>query len=597
MRADAAALILAVAGKRLTADERALLAERPPAGLILFARNIADRDQLRALIAEFREIAGDRALVLVDQEGGRVERLRPPLVTPLPAMRRFGLIAEGGDFVRAAAALELAVRLQAQDLRALDIDMNCAPVLDLLHADADPVIGDRAFSGDPQIVSRLGRVAVEAMLAAGILPVVKHIPGHGRANRDTHHAPAIIDTPEDVLAREDFLPFRDLADAPAAMTAHVVYAAIDDRRPASLSPAVLEGLVRRDFGFEGLLLSDDLAMGALATVYTALGGLSAVLWTDLVQFVILVTGAIWVAVSLCASVPGGASGILEIASRNDHLHVIDWRFSLVEMTGIAVGVSYFLQLMQDYGTDQVTVQRLMAVKTFRGMAKAVIFNSLADLVIVSLLLFVGLGLFAYYHSFPNALVEEIRDDRVLPYYIIHSLPPGVSGLLITAIFAAAMSSMDSGINSMTTVVVTDLVKPLRTIRQTEQHDIKLARMLTLLLGSLATGVAFYVSQIEQIVKASSAFLGLFAGPILALFLLGMLTRRANFHGWLAGVLTAIPATIWLQHGTNVHFVYYFPFCFVISGCVGYVASVVVDIFGGGSTADRNLTIWDRQWPS
>ena len=223
--------------------------------------------------------------------------------------------------------------------------------------------------------------------------------------------------------------------------------------------------------------------------------------------------------------------------------------------------------------------------------------SVAILAIVSLLLFVGLGLFAYYHSFPNALVEEIRGDRVLPYYIIHTLPPGVSGLLITAIFAAAMSSIDSGINSMTTVVVTDLVKPLRTICQTEQHDITLARMLTLLLGSLATGVAFYVSEIEQIVKASSAFLGLFAGPILALFLLGMLTRRANFHGWLAGVLTAIPATIWLQHGTNVHFVYYFPFCFAISGCVGYVASVVVDVFGGGSTAGRNLTIWDRQWPS
>ncbi len=263
MREDAAALILAVAGLRLTADERALFTERPPAGLILFARNIADRDQLRALIAEFRAIAGEQALVLVDQEGGRVQRLRPPLVEDLPAMRHFGLIAEGGDFVRAAAALELAIRLQAQDLRALDIDMNCAPVLDLVQAGADPVIGDRAFSSDPEIVARLGRLAMEAMLAAGILPVIKHIPGHGRATEDTHLAPAVVDTPQDILVREDFLPFRNLADAPAAMTAHVVYAAIDGERPASLSREVLEGLVRRDLGFEGLLLSDDLAMGAL----------------------------------------------------------------------------------------------------------------------------------------------------------------------------------------------------------------------------------------------------------------------------------------------------------------------------------------------
>ena len=340
-----------------------------------------------------------------------------------------------------------------------------------------------------------------------------------------------------------------------------------------------------------------LLMGVLATGYTVLGGLSAVLWTDLVQFVILVAGAVWVAISLCASVPGGVSGIMEIARQTDHLHVIDWRFSLVEMTGIAVGVSYFFQLMQDYGTDQITVQRLMAVKTFRGMAKAVIFNSIADLVMVSLLLFVGLGLFAFYHSFPDALVDDISGDRVLPYYIMHSLPAGVSGLLITAIFAAAMSSMDSGINSMTTVVVTDLVKPLRAKQKTEQHDVKLARLLTLLLGSLATGVAFYVSGIEQIIKASSAFLGLFAGPILALFLLGMLTRRANFIGWLAGVLVAIPTTVWLQHGTDVHFIYYFPFCFAIAGCVGYVASMLVHIFGRLPSADKQLTIWGREWPS
>jgi len=338
-----------------------------------------------------------------------------------------------------------------------------------------------------------------------------------------------------------------------------------------------------------------LLMGVLATGYTALGGLSAVLWTDLAQFIILVAGAVWVACSLCLSVPGGASGILEIASQTDHL--IDWNFSLYEMTGLAVGVSFFFQLMYDYGTDQVTVQRLMAVKSFRGMARAAIFNSFSDLIIVTLLLFVGLGLFAYYHVGVGELAEGITGDRVLPYYIMHALPPGISGLLITAIFAAAMSSMDSGINSMTTVLVNDFLRPLRKQPRSELHDVKLARMLTFLLGLFATLVAFYVSSIEQILKASTTFLGLFGGPILALFLLGMLTRRANYLGWLSSLFVAIPATLWLQRSTEVHFIYYFPFCFAISASVGYAASVVVDILSNGSLADRQLTVWGREWPA
>ena len=338
-----------------------------------------------------------------------------------------------------------------------------------------------------------------------------------------------------------------------------------------------------------------LLMGILATAYTALGGLSAVLWTDLIQFVILVAGAVWVAVSLCLSVPGGMPGIMEIATRTDHL--IDWHFSMFEMTGIAVGVSYFFSLMQDYGTDQVTVQRLMAVKTFRGMVRAVIFNACSDFFIVSLLLFVGLGLFAYYDSFPQQLTAGIAGDHVLPYYIIHVLPTGVSGLLITAIFAAAMSSMDSGINSMTTVVISDFVRPLRKQRRTERYDVMLARWLTLALGVLATGVAFYVSSIEQILKASSTFLSLFGGPILALFLLGMLTRRANFRGWLTGVLVAIPATFWIQHGTDVHFIHYFPFCFGTCALIGYAASVSIGMAAGTPLAEREMTIWGRAWPS
>ena len=336
-----------------------------------------------------------------------------------------------------------------------------------------------------------------------------------------------------------------------------------------------------------------LLMGILATTYTALGGLSAVLWTDLAQFLILVGGALGVALSLTASVPGGLASIWEIAQTADHVRVIDLQLSLTEMTGIAVVISYFFQLMHDYGTDQVTVQRLLSVKTFRGMAKATIFNAMAELFIVSLLLYVGLGLFAYFQTFPSELAAGITGDRVLPYYIMHALPQGVSGLLITGIFAAAMSSVDSGINSVATVSINDFVRPLRSKPRSEQHDVKLARFLTLLLGSFATVVAFYVSGVGQILKASSAFLGLFGGPILALFLLGMLTRRVNFRGWLIGLVVAVPTTFWLQRGTDLHFVYYFPVCFGLCAGVGYVASLFLGTTRGGPLGRPELTVWGR----
>ncbi len=336
-----------------------------------------------------------------------------------------------------------------------------------------------------------------------------------------------------------------------------------------------------------------LLMGILATTYTALGGLSAVLWTDLAQFLILVGGAVGVAYSLTASVPGGLAAIWEIAQAADHVRVIDWQLSLVEMTGIAVVISYFFQIMHDYGTDQVTVQRLLAVRTFRGMAKATMFNAMAELFIVSLLLYVGLGLFAYFQTFPSELRAGITGDQVLPYYIMHALPQGVSGLLITGIFAAAMSSVDSGINSVATVLISDFVRPLCSRPRSEQHDVKLARFLTLLLGSLATVVAFYVSGVGQILKASSAFLGLFGGPILALFLLGMLTRRVNFRGWLVGLVIAVPTTFWLQRGTDLHFIYYFPVCFGLCAGIGCVASLLLGTTRGGPLGRPELTVWGR----
>jgi Na+/proline symporter len=339
-------------------------------------------------------------------------------------------------------------------------------------------------------------------------------------------------------------------------------------------------------------------MGVLATFYTMLGGLTAVLWTDVLQFVILVGGAIWVAVSLITGVSGGLPEIWRIAAATNHLNVIDMRFSLIEMTGLFVLFSYIFQLMQDYGTDQVSVQRLLAIPNLKGMARAVITNSFFDLSIISLLLFCGIGMFAYYQQHPGVLPTLLateNQDRILPFYIITQLPNGVSGLVITGIFAAAMSSMDSGINSLTTVVVNDFIRPLRRIARSEAHDVKLARMLTFGLGAFAVGVAFYVSTIKQILAASSQFLGLFAGPILALFLMGILTRRGKFSGWVAGVIPAIIFTwfgvikhTWMQNGieVKVHWIYYFPICFGITIIIGYLVSLVLP----GPLADKQYTI-------
>lgn len=319
-------------------------------------------------------------------------------------------------------------------------------------------------------------------------------------------------------------------------------------------------------------------MGLLAVSYTALGGLSAVLWTDVLQFVVLLAGAVWVAVRLTADVPNGISGIIQTAQENDRL--MNWDVSLYEMSATVVLISYFIILIQDYGTDQVSVQRLMAVKSYRGMVGAALLNSVFDLVIISLLLFVGIGLFAYYAHFQDQLAAGVEGDRVLPYYIIHALPNGVSGLLITAIFAAAMSSMDSGINSLATVIVNDFIKPLRHEPSIARHDVRLARYLTFGLGALAIGAACYASTIGQVLKAAQTFLGLFSGPILALFMLGVLTKRGNFLGWCVGTVPAIVATIYIQR-IGIHWTYYFPVCFAISFVVGYLASRCI-----GVPADR-----------
>ncbi len=314
-----------------------------------------------------------------------------------------------------------------------------------------------------------------------------------------------------------------------------------------------------------------LLMGGMATLYTVLGGLAAVLWTDVVQFIILVAGAIWVAVALVLQAPGGIREIVATAQAAGHMHVVGWRFSLVEMSGLAVAVSFFLQMMQDYGTDQITVQRMLAIKNPRGVAKASIFNACTDVVMVALLLFIGLGLFAYYQSNPE-LAPTGTADGILPHYIMTALPPGISGLLISAIFAAAMSSMDSGINSIATVIEHDFIKQFRTRKRSDRHDVRQARLLTLGLGALATLLAFGVSRMENIIESFAMFMGLFNAPVLALFILGFVSKHARFWAWAVSVAAAITGTLLLKSYVGVHWVYYVPFSFSVSFTVTWVLS-------------------------
>ncbi|WP_181706918.1 beta-N-acetylhexosaminidase [Chthonobacter rhizosphaerae] len=252
------AFITGVSGPALTDAERRFIADADPWGLILFRRNVGAPDEVRRLTDDFRAAVGWAAPVLVDQEGGRVQRLTAPHWRKYPSARRL-LEAASGDLtlVRDAA------RAMAADLRAAGITVDCAPCLDLGLPGQSTVIGDRAFSGDPAVVTAAGRAAAVGFLAGGVLPVIKHMPGHGRALVDSHHHLPVVEAAYDDLAALDFAPFMALADLPAAMTAHIVYTAIDPDRPATQSPIVIDEIIRGVIGFDGLLLSDDVSMNAL----------------------------------------------------------------------------------------------------------------------------------------------------------------------------------------------------------------------------------------------------------------------------------------------------------------------------------------------
>lgn len=259
----AVAAVVGLAGPTLSTAERSLFEALPPAGFILFKRNCVDRRQLADLTHSLRDLYPDRWVpILTDQEGGRVQRLAPPHWPALPPLRALGRLDEAD-----AAAGEAATRLHAAAIAALlqevGIDVVCAPCLDLLRPETTAAIGDRAFAADPDRVARLGRIAALTFMARGVLPVIKHLPGHGRATSDSHLELPRVTAPLAELQALDWRPFEALADLPLAMTAHIVFDAVDPERPATQSKRVIDEVIRGAIGFRGILFSDDLSMQAL----------------------------------------------------------------------------------------------------------------------------------------------------------------------------------------------------------------------------------------------------------------------------------------------------------------------------------------------
>ena len=258
------AFITGVSGTGLTAAEREFIRAERPWGFILFKRNIETPAQVTALVAELRSVAGAAdAPVLIDQEGGRVQRLGPPHWPVYPPGAVFGTLYDT-DSALGLTAARLGARLIAADLADLGITVDCLPLADVPVAGADAVIGNRAYGTEPAKVAAIARAVTEGLEQGGVLPVLKHIPGHGRATADTHFKLPTVETPRDELDRTDFAAFKPLADLPMAMTAHVVFSAVDPAHPATTSARMISEVIRHAIGFQGLLMSDDVSMNALA---------------------------------------------------------------------------------------------------------------------------------------------------------------------------------------------------------------------------------------------------------------------------------------------------------------------------------------------
>ncbi len=259
------ALILGCAGKTLLPEEAAFFRDAQPWGFILFKRNIGTPEEVFALTASLRDCVGRaEAPILIDQEGGRVQRMGPPHWPKYPAGGSYGRLNSSAETIA-----RLGARLIAHDLAEVGINVDCAPVLDVPSPGSHDIIGDRAYGDSPEAVVAIGRAIAEGLMAGGVLPVIKHMPGHGRAACDSHKDLPVVDAALGDLRGRDFGPFRALADLPMAMSAHVVFTAIDPDRPATQSPVVIRDIIRGEIGFDGLLMTDDLSMHALTGPFRA----------------------------------------------------------------------------------------------------------------------------------------------------------------------------------------------------------------------------------------------------------------------------------------------------------------------------------------
>lgn len=260
---ESKAMILGCSGLSLTSEEKTFYKAERPWGFILFGRNISEPRQIADLVAEMRESVGWHAPVLIDQEGGRVQRIRPPILHHYPSGEALGDIYRR-DQEQGLRAAWLMSRLHAFDLLKFGINVDCLPVLDVPVEGSSSVIGNRAYGGDPKTVADMGRAAAEGLKAGGVLPVMKHMPGHGRGFADSHHELPVVTASRNELEAHDFPPFIAMKDELMAMTCHVVFTAIDPDNPATTSRKVIDGVIRGRIGFKGLLLSDDISMNALA---------------------------------------------------------------------------------------------------------------------------------------------------------------------------------------------------------------------------------------------------------------------------------------------------------------------------------------------
>lgn len=261
------AAIFGCDGHELSAAEDAFFREVKPWGFILFHRNCGSPEQVRRLTKALRDCVGrSDAPILIDQEGGRVQRLRGEHWRARPPAAAFGAISRQDPRLARDMAYDNA-RVMAAELQDLGINVDCVPCIDVPIEGAHDIIGDRAFGKDPWVVASLGQSVIDGMVDSGVLPVIKHIPGHGRARADSHMELPVVDTPREELERTDFVPFRALSRAPLAMTAHVVYSAIDATAPATTSKRMIDEVVRGFIGFDGALMTDDLSMRALKGSY------------------------------------------------------------------------------------------------------------------------------------------------------------------------------------------------------------------------------------------------------------------------------------------------------------------------------------------